>query len=120
MVALAGKLCHVLCVFADFATVLFLIGGNTATCGVGTFLHFAHLFSLAAPMGRRLSTLYDARLGFNGTVKKLDRATGPRVPLPAVCWLQLRGPATTAMKQGKNAHSCLVQAIGHNIRSSLE
>ena len=118
MVALAGKLCDVLSVFANFAAVLLLVGGNTATCRVGTFLHFAHLFSLAAPKGCRLIKLYDARLGFDGTVKKLNRATGHGVPLPVVYWLQLRGPATSAMKQGKNAHSCLVQAIGHDIWSS--
>jgi hypothetical protein len=76
MVALAGKLCHVLSVFANLAAVFFLVSGNTATCRVGTFLHFAHLFSLAAPKGCRLK-LYDARLGFDGTVKKLNRARGP-------------------------------------------
>ena len=36
---------------------------------------------LSRAYGPSALKLYDARLGFDGTVKKLDRATGPRVPL---------------------------------------
>ena len=47
MVALAGKLGHVLCILADLAAVLLLFRGNTITGWVCALLRFGHFVLLA-------------------------------------------------------------------------
>jgi hypothetical protein len=47
VIALAGKLCHPLCICANFATVFLLVGGNAVAGWVGAFLHVGHFITSA-------------------------------------------------------------------------
>jgi hypothetical protein len=47
VIALAGKLCHALCIFTDFTTVFVLVGGNAVAGWVCAFIHVGHFITSA-------------------------------------------------------------------------